>query len=222
MAFSLGGATVSHAEIADISEGLIKFVHQVVEPLEERHRDVLENPRLHYTESGRPTEEYSTIRKESRMAAADAGYYTMFTPSELGGGGLGAAASFLVLEGLLREFGPGRPLVEDVIGKWNRGPSGILKEFSDVLRSEIGSDLMSGRKIFCFALSEPDAGSDAWAMTSNATRVEGGWILNGVKQWISDSPYADFVLVFAVSDSEAKKSRRGGISAFMIPMDTPG
>jgi acyl-CoA dehydrogenase len=156
------------------------------------------------------------------MAAAEAGYYTLFAPTELGGGGQGALVSYMVYHALFHEFGPGRVLLEDPIGKWNRGPSGLIASFSEELREQVADGLLSGRDIFCFALSEPDAGSDSWALTTRAERTGGGWIINGVKQWISDSPYADHALVFASTDDELRKARKGGISAFLVPMDTPG
>jgi acyl-CoA dehydrogenase len=74
----------------------------------------------------------------------------------------------------------------------------------------------------CFALSEPDAGSDIWNMTTRAVRDGDGWIINGTKQWITNSPIADYVMVFAITDNEKKSAKTGGISAFLIPSDSPG
>jgi acyl-CoA dehydrogenase len=202
--------------------GLLAFVRQVIVPIEEAHAEVLQNPRRTFQEDGRPTREWSNARRQARMAAAEAGYYTLFAPPQLGGGGQGALVSYMAYNALFHEFGPGRVLIEDSIGKWNRGPSGIIGQFSEELRDIVGDDLLTGRQIFCFALSEPDAGSDAWALTTRAKPTEGGWILNGVKQWISDSPYAAHALVFASTDEEAKRARRGGISAFLVPMSSPG
>jgi acyl-CoA dehydrogenase len=201
---------------------VLSFARRFVQPLHERNRDILEDPRRSYTEDGRPSEAVIELRRQTRLAAAEAGYYTLFAPEELGGGGQGAVVSFLLYEALFREFGPGRTLLEDVVGKWNRGPSGLIASFSDELRAAVSDELMSGSKTFCFALSEPDAGSDAWALTTRARPVEGGWRISGVKQWISDSPYADYALVFAVTDDGLRGQRKGGISAFFVPMDAPG
>jgi acyl-CoA dehydrogenase len=73
----------------------------------------------------------------------------------------------------------------------------------------------SGEKIAAFALSEPDAGSDAAAMTSRATRVTDGYVLNGVKTWISNAGIADFYTVFARLDDV-------GVTAFVVDAKTPG
>lgn len=74
----------------------------------------------------------------------------------------------------------------------------------------------------CFGMSEPEAGSDIWGMTTRATRDGDTWLISGSKQWITNAPYADHCLVFAVTDPEAVASRRGGISVFVVPTDAPG
>jgi acyl-CoA dehydrogenase len=209
-------------DIPFLIEGIFSFVRKVIEPLETEHAAVLTNPRVTYRDDGVPTPEYKEIRRSARVAAAKAGYYALFAPEAVGGGGVGATGMLLIYEALYREFGPGRALLGDVTGQWNRGPSSILSMFSPSLRATIAPRLMAGEEIFCFGLSEPDSGSDAWAMKTRAERVDGGWRINGTKQWISDSPYADYVLVFAVTDAEARDAHRGGISAFLVPMAQAG
>jgi acyl-CoA dehydrogenase len=76
-----------------------------------------------------------------------------------------------------------------------------------------------GRMVAAFALSEPDAGSDVAAMSATATRVAGGWRLDGVKTWISNAGLADNYVIFARS-GEAPGTR--GISAFIVDARTPG
>lgn len=77
----------------------------------------------------------------------------------------------------------------------------------------------SGEKIAAFALSEPDAGSDAGAMTTAATRQGNGWALNGCKTWISNGGIADFYVTFAKTDAAAGTR---GITAFIVDADSPG
>ena len=77
----------------------------------------------------------------------------------------------------------------------------------------------SGDALAAFALSEPDAGSDVAAMATTATAVPGGWRLDGTKTWISNGGIAAHYVVFARTD-EAPGTR--GISAFVVPADTPG
>ncbi|MGH1357197.1 MAG: acyl-CoA dehydrogenase family protein [Burkholderiaceae bacterium] len=76
-----------------------------------------------------------------------------------------------------------------------------------------------GEKIAAFALSEPDAGSDVAAMQCRATQEGEEWVLNGEKTWISNGGIADFYCVFARSADEPGAR---GISAFLVPAETPG
>ena len=79
--------------------------------------------------------------------------------------------------------------------------------------------VMRGERIAAFALSEPQAGSDVGAMSTRATRDGGGYVLDGVKTWISNGGIADHYVVFARSGEE--KGTRG-ISAFIVDAGTPG
>jgi len=212
----------SEDETHALVDEVVAFVHRVIEPLESSYARLLSNPRNMYNEDGVPVPEYKEARRRARMASAEAGYYALFAPKSLGGGETGAVAMFLIWEALYREFGPGRPLVDDVVGGWNRGPSEIISLFSPSLQHRISPRLMTGAEIFCFGLSEPDTGSDAWSMSTHAERESGGWRINGTKKWISDAPYADYVLVFAVTDAQEREAHRGGISAFLVPMSLDG
>ena len=77
----------------------------------------------------------------------------------------------------------------------------------------------AGEAIAAFALSEPDAGSDAAAMSTGAVRAGNDWILNGCKTWVSNGGIADFYCVFARTGDEGGAR---GISAFVVPADAPG
>ena len=80
-------------------------------------------------------------------------------------------------------------------------------------------DLMSGRAIGAFALTESDAGSDASAIRTRARKTADGYVLNGAKQFITSGKTARLTIVFAVTDPQAGKH---GISAFIVPTDLPG
>src|SRR4029079_18507771 len=71
-----------------------------------------------------------------------------------------------------------------------------------------------------FALSEPEAGSDASAMRTRAKRIDGGWAIDGVKNWITNAGVADRYTVFAATDPSARVSQRA--TAFSVPADAPG
>lgn len=80
-------------------------------------------------------------------------------------------------------------------------------------------ELASGRAIGCFALTEPQAGSEAHNLRTRAVLDNGDWVLNGTKQFVSNGKRAKIAVVFAVTDPELGKK---GLSAFLVPTDTPG
>jgi butyryl-CoA dehydrogenase len=80
--------------------------------------------------------------------------------------------------------------------------------------------LASGKLLGCFALSEPEAGSDAAAQKTTATqKPDGSWLIHGTKNWITNGPVADVCVLFAMTDRAAGSH---GISAFILPMKHPG
>lgn len=97
--------------------------------------------------------------------------------------------------------------------------SGLLKDGTSEQQARFLPDLIGGRMIGAFALTEADAGSDASAIRTRATKVEGGYRLNGAKQFITSGKIAGLAVVFAVTDPAAGKK---GISAFLVPTDQPG
>jgi alkylation response protein AidB-like acyl-CoA dehydrogenase len=96
---------------------------------------------------------------------------------------------------------------------------GLLTQGSEAQKQRFLPDLIGGRTIGAFALTESDAGSDAAALRTRAVRVEGGWRLNGAKQFITSGRIAGLTMVFAVTDPAAGKK---GMSAFLVPTDRPG
>jgi acyl-CoA dehydrogenase len=100
------------------------------------------------------------------------------------------------------------------------GSGAVTLGGSDTLRKEWLPRVARGEAIAAFALSEPDAGSDAVALSTRAERVADGWRLNGAKTWISNGGIADFYCVFARSAPSESGSK--GISAFFVRADAPG
>jgi alkylation response protein AidB-like acyl-CoA dehydrogenase len=90
---------------------------------------------------------------------------------------------------------------------------------SDEQRRQFLPGLASGASIGAFAMSEPDSGSDAFALTTTATRTAGGYRLDGVKAWVSLAPVCDTIMVFATTDP---KLGRWGITAFILDARQPG
>ena len=97
--------------------------------------------------------------------------------------------------------------------------NGLLAHGSEAQRARWLPGLVSGELIGAFALTESDAGSDASAIRTRARRVDGGWQLDGSKQFITSGRIAGLAMVIAVTDPEAG---RKGMSAFLVPTGTPG
>lgn len=97
--------------------------------------------------------------------------------------------------------------------------SSLLKDGTPEQQTRFLPDLIAGRMLGAFALTETDAGSDAAAMRTQAERVDGGYRINGAKQFITSGKIADLAIVYAVTDPDAGKR---GITGFLVPTDRPG
>ncbi|MHC4046814.1 acyl-CoA dehydrogenase family protein [Bradyrhizobium sp. 23AC] len=97
--------------------------------------------------------------------------------------------------------------------------AGILKRGTEEQKARFLPLLINGRTIGAFALTEPDAGSDAAAVRTRAIRTDGGWIITGSKQFITSGKIAGLAMVIAVTDPTAGKR---GLTAFLVPTDRNG
>jgi acyl-CoA dehydrogenase len=210
------------SEIDSVLDALRDFVRSEVLPIEEKLGDVLADDRKIFDETGRYRTEILDARREIRTRSATAGYLQMFVPEELGGGGLGALAHYAVWEDLYHHWSMKHWLAFDSVSHGATGPSHLFAEASAAVQAEVLPLLMSGERTICFAMSEPDAGSDLWQMRTTARREGDEWVINGVKQWMTNGPYADYAIVFAVTDQDAFAKHAGGISAFLVSADDPG
>ncbi|MFJ4494650.1 acyl-CoA dehydrogenase family protein [Pseudomonas atacamensis] len=95
----------------------------------------------------------------------------------------------------------------------------VLNYGSDEQKQTWLADLASGQTIGCFCLTEPQAGSEAHNLRTRAELRDGQWVINGAKQFVSNGKRAKLAIVFAVTDPELGKK---GLSAFLVPTDTPG
>jgi len=209
-------------DVIAVRDGIEAFVRIEVVTRHEKHKDLLSNQRLLYEEDGRICNEALTLIREVRMASAKAGYFNMCVPKEIGGDGMGYLPYYVAWEQINRMCGGHYWLGNYVISHWAFGPSLILLQVTPEVREEMLAPMLTGEKSMCFGLSEPDAGSDATMIQTRATPEGDGWRLNGRKIWITNAPYADYAIIFAITDPERAKRRKGGISAFMVPTDSPG
>ena len=221
-------------DIRDLVKGAVTGMHSFVDseilPLEQQYRPLLDDERKFFDEKGRAVEEIIDAKRQVRMKSAKAGYYAMFAPESVGGGGLGARAMVFVEEALYRRYGPGRPLItwakgfltQPTISSFVDGPSHMLVSVSESVRKDYLPAIAAGEKMVCFALSEADAGSDVWGIKTRAKRDGDDWVLNGSKQWITNSPYSDYAVVFAITNDDMIAERKGGISAFFVETAADG
>ena len=205
-------------DILAMREGLRAFAEAEILPRHEANLDLFEDQRRLYDSDGRFSEELLNLIGEVRRAASKTGYYQMCVPEELGGGGLGHLAYFVGFEELFHTCGPQNWLMLYAVSHWAFGPSRLLEKLTERARDEMLAPMMAGEKSMCFGLSEPGAGSDASRITTRAVPDGDGWRITGRKVWTSNSPVADYCVVFAVTDPDT----RGGISAFLVPTDAPG
>jgi butyryl-CoA dehydrogenase len=95
----------------------------------------------------------------------------------------------------------------------------VYKFGTDEQKKRVLPPVARGQKIGCFGLTEPMSGSDAQTMVTSAERKSGGFILNGAKNWITNGPHADWIIVFAITDRSGAKVRH---TAFLVERGTPG
>lgn len=209
-------------EIRALRDGIEAFLRAEVFTRHERHEALLDDDRRLYAPDGRFSPEVLEIIRDIRMAAAKAGYYMMCAPPELGGMGLGMVAWFAVWEKIYHVCGYKHWLGHYAVSHWATGPSPVLAKMTEEAKRRILPDMMSGRTSMCFGLSEPNAGSDATMIKTRAVADGDGWRLTGGKIWTTNSPHAEYVIVFAVTDAERAAKNKGGISAFLVPTDSPG
>lgn len=207
-----------------IAEAVLRFVEREVLPLQQRHHDLLGSERTLFDTSGRYVPEALALRQQVRKRSAELGFYTLFGDEKLGGGGQGAQVMAHVQEVLNHRVGPAQPLVQTVVlpSPFTNGLSPVLRHLKPDIFAKYRDGIASGDKTLCFALSEPDAGSDAFGMKTRAVRDGDEWVLTGTKQWITNSPYADYAMVFALTDPEAAARHKGGVTGFFVDTRTPG
>ena len=209
-------------ETQEIIKALKQMIEKDVIPIEEANRDLLYNERNYYLENGRRHPKVEELRKVVRMKSAEAGFYTMFGDTELGGDELGPITSLLVQEALNKNY-PNRKLIDAVIpSPFTNGLTPVLRGLKPALKEKYLAKIASGEETLCFGLTEPDAGSDVWGIKTTAVRDGEEWVINGTKQWISNAPYASYCMLFAVTNPELHAQRKGGISCFFVDTTSEG
>ena len=144
------------------------------------------------------------------------GFMSILVPEEYGGAGADHVGYSLVME----EIAAGEGAVATILSVQNSvGCMPVLQYGSAEQKQRFLVPMAKGEMLACFCLTEPQAGSDAAAIKTRARHHGNCWVLNGTKQFISSGKNAQLAIVFAVTNPEAGKK---GISAFLVPTDSPG
>ncbi|MCT8088210.1 acyl-CoA dehydrogenase family protein [Acinetobacter sp. C_4_1] len=154
--------------------------------------------------------------KDALAQMGELGFLGMLIPEEWGGSGTGTLAYVLALEEIAAADGA----TSAIMSVHNSvGCVPILKFGTEQQKQQFLKPLAQGEMIGAFALTEPHTGSDAAAIKTRAVKDGDHYIINGAKQFITSGNNAGMIIVFAVTDPAAGKK---GMSAFLVPRDTPG
>ena len=186
-------------DLRQVVETVRRFVKQDLEPIS---RQVEDEDRI-------PDDVVQTMR--------ELGLFGISLPDEYGGLGLGTLGECLVYEAMSHTNACFRTRIGTNNGI---GSQGIVIDGTEGQKEKYLPLLASGEWTGCFALSEPEAGSDASNIQTTAVRDGDHWVLNGRKHFITNGPTADMATVFAAND-KAKRAR-GGITAFIVERTFPG
>ncbi|WP_040796097.1 acyl-CoA dehydrogenase family protein [Nocardia higoensis] len=196
------------ADVLDLIERTRTFVRETVLPIEDEHGGDI-------TAAGG-----DAMRVSMQKLAKDAGVFAPHAPVEFGGHGLNMSDRAPVFEEAgYSLFGP----IALNLGAPDEGNVHMLAHIADPdQRIQYLEPLARGDQRSAFAMTEPapGAGSDPAALTTRASKVEGGWRINGVKHFITGADGAGFFIIMARTSGEP--GDRGGATMFLAPADTPG
>ena len=155
------------------------------------------------------------FRRDLVLKMGELGFFGCTLPEDCGGNNLGFLALAIIAEEISRVHSAIRVYIN-----MQTGPATTIADFgaAEQKKKWIPS-LIRGETIGCFAITEPDAGSDVAAMRTTAARSGSGYLLNGTKTWISNAPVADAAIVFAYTNRALKHK---GMSAFYVDLNQPG
>jgi alkylation response protein AidB-like acyl-CoA dehydrogenase len=147
------------------------------------------------------------------------GFLGMLIPEELGGLGLDTCTYLVALE----EIAAVDASVAVAMSVHNSLPTQMIRRWgTDEQKKRHLAPMARGEWLGAFALSEPDAGSDAASMHAQAVRDGDCWVLNGTKAWVSSGSHAEVIVAMARTDKPGDRRGARGISAFIVTPDMPG
>lgn len=163
--------------------------------------------------------ERSEFQHRWRRELLEHGYLGVTWPKKYGGAGHGPAEEFILQEECARVGAPTYPLPSDIFAFKLIGPTLLLRGTEDQ-KSHFLPRALSGEYRFAQGFSEPEAGSDLFALRTRAELDAGGWVINGQKTWQTDGLAANWIFILARTEPQAPKAK--GISMLLVPIDQPG
>jgi acyl-CoA dehydrogenase len=149
---------------------------------------------------------------------ASRGWIGMAIPQEYGGQGRGSIERYVVIEELLTV---GAPIAAHWIADRQIAPA-LLRYGSEQQKAKYLPGIASAQCFFALGMSEADAGSDLAAIRTKATKVDGGWVLNGAKLWTSGGHHSHAIVVLARTSPVDDQARHSGMSQFVVDLPSPG
>ena len=158
-------------------------------------------------------ESWSGFDPEFSRKLGARGWIGMTFPTQYGGHGCSNLERYVVIEELLAA---GAPVVGHWISDRQSGPS-ILRFGTEAQKRFFIPKIVAGECFFCIGMSEPNSGSDLASVRTRATKVDGGWLINGTKLWTSQAHQAHYMILFCRS-SGTPDDRQNGTSQFLVDM----
>jgi hypothetical protein len=188
-----------------------------LEPLRQDVRSFLQEASSHWS-GWKIGHSWTGFDREFSEEVGRRGWIGMTWPKAYGGHERSGLERYVVVEEMLAV---GAPLGAHWFGDRQSGPL-LLRLGSEAQRRRFIPLIVKGQASFCIGLSEPDSGSDLASLRSRATRVKGGWRLNGRKVWTTNAHLCDFMIGLFRTGGAADTERHNGLSQFLIDMRSSG
>jgi len=156
------------------------------------------------------------FNKEFSRRVGKRGWIGMAWPKQYGGGERSHMERYVVTEEM-RAYGA--PTRGHFTADRQSGPV-LIRFAQEHIKQQILPGIISGDLTFCIGLSEPNSGSDVFAASTRATKVDGGWHINGTKIWTSNAHESDYCIALIRTSPATPENRRHGLSQFLVPLKT--
>lgn len=200
-----------------IIDGVQRFIETEVKPEEENLSALLHENPDGLGPDGRKLPELLAARNRIFKKSAEAGHLNAHMPEAVGGSGISHVDVFFLREAAFK-YGLG--LNQYVTTLTSRGPNVMLLEVRDSEKDKYLYSVVKGDKTTCLALTEDVAGSDVGGIKASAVKDGDHWVINGIKRFVGNGPYADFAQFVAYTTMPER--RRHGISIIAVDLDSPG